>query len=159
MNFDVEKQWVTDAGYKAVCILIHDMHRCGYVGIPKDHPLYGKDYGDNCECLIEPMKKLMNSDEPIDKRGVIPLVCAAGSDKVCMDIFFDVHGSITYCGGLDDYPIKNPDKLWFVGFDCGHSGDGSLSSHAFFGGDIRSMEYVVQECESLARQLFDVSTL
>ncbi len=159
MSFDVERQWKTQAGYDAVCILIHGMHRCGYVGIPKEHPLYGKEYSEHCEVLAEPFKKMLESDEPIGKRGMIPIFCSMGkTDKASMDMFFNVHGSITYCGGADDYPIDNPDKLWFIGFDCGHCNDGQLSGR-FSTGPIRSEQFVVDECESLAKQLFDISTL
>lgn len=160
MSFDVEKQWKTQAGYDAVCILIHDMHRCGYVGVPKEHPLHGKDHSEHCDVLVEPLKELLNSTEPMGKRGVIPFFCMLGNtDKAPMDVFFNVHGSITYCGG-DDYPIDNPHKLWFIGFDCGHDRDGKLGKMARYStGPVRTMEYVVEECESLAKQLHAVATL
>ena len=38
-----EKEWTTRAGLKAA-VIAHDMgHRCGYVGVTKDHPWHGKD--------------------------------------------------------------------------------------------------------------------
>jgi hypothetical protein len=42
----VEKDWTTASGLRAVVIAAQMGHRCGYVGVPKDHPLFGKDYGD-----------------------------------------------------------------------------------------------------------------
>ena len=42
----VEKDWTTASGLRAVVIAAQMGHRCGYVGVPKDHPLFGKDYDD-----------------------------------------------------------------------------------------------------------------
>jgi len=33
------------------------------------------------------------------------------------------HGGITYTGGNSGYPISTPDKIRWIGFDCGHCGD------------------------------------
>ena len=44
MSYEVEKNWVTEAGLRAVCILIKGSHRCGYVHVPEYHPLFGKHY-------------------------------------------------------------------------------------------------------------------
>ncbi len=33
-------------GLKCVVVMQSVAHRCGYVGIPKEHCLYGKGYGD-----------------------------------------------------------------------------------------------------------------
>lgn len=37
------------AGYKCVVVFTRMGHRCGYVGIPKEHPLYGKGYDEHLE--------------------------------------------------------------------------------------------------------------
>ena len=39
----VESEWTCE-GYKCKVICIPYGHRCGYVGINKSHPLYGKTY-------------------------------------------------------------------------------------------------------------------
>ena len=40
-----------------------------------------------------------------------------------MDLYFNVHGSLTYSGDNDGtYPVES--NLWWLGFDCGHYGDG-----------------------------------
>lgn len=49
-----EKRYIVErefehAGYKCVVIFGSIGHRCGYVGIPKNHPLYGKDYSGYLE--------------------------------------------------------------------------------------------------------------
>ena len=41
-----EKEWTTEAGLKATVIATPMGYRCGYVGVPEGHPLYGKHYDD-----------------------------------------------------------------------------------------------------------------
>ena len=41
-----EKEWTTEAGLKAIVIATPMGHRCGYVSVPAEHPLHGKDYND-----------------------------------------------------------------------------------------------------------------
>ena len=36
-------------GYRIVGIFTTNGYRCGYVGLPKGHPLYGKDYEDTLD--------------------------------------------------------------------------------------------------------------
>lgn len=45
----IVEQEFEHAGYK--CVVVFNMMgiRCGYVGIPKNHPLYGKGYSDYLE--------------------------------------------------------------------------------------------------------------
>ena len=126
MNYKnhVENDWTTKAGLRAICILTGMGHRCGYVGIPKGHPLYGVDHHEDSDALREAEERIGND--------------------------FDVHGGITYSGGGNGYPVDG-DEWWF-GFDCAHAGDATGSS--LFPGDIlRTQEYVESECESLAEQL------
>lgn len=93
--------------------------RCGYVGIPKTHPLYGEDYSNYLNIKKEDIK-----DREID--GVFQLInaCLDEDDRITIDAYFRCHGGITYSGGGDNshYPMDN--DLWWFGFDCGHVGDG-----------------------------------
>jgi hypothetical protein len=70
---------------------------CGYVGVPKDHPLFGKTYDD----VYEWTKKT--------------------------DLEIDVHGGLTYsdqCQGKICHMTEDPgDKVWWFGFDCAHAYD------------------------------------
>jgi hypothetical protein len=151
MEHEIEKCWKTKAGFQAVCLMVNlghgYHHRCGYVGIPKDHPLYGVNYGQYTEVLKEAYEKVLQG--PIGKRGIMPIFCHERG--VCTpDIVFDVHGGLTYSSKLDDYPSdwnKNhpEEKLWWYGFDCAHCDDKEDGG--------RSLEYVEAECESLAEQL------
>lgn len=138
-NYIVLADWKTKAGYKAVVIESHMGHNCGYIGIPKFNPLYGKDYDEHCEFLIPFRELIKNMD--IGKRGIIPIFCWDG-EKACMDIIFNVHGGITYSRTNNEYPVKS--KLHWIGFDCAH------------GDDTRNkcdLEYCINECENLAEQL------
>jgi hypothetical protein len=147
MSYTTEKDWVTKAGLRAVCLFVKGSYRCGYVGISKGHPLYGVEYHEHSDALREAMERIGN--DPIGKRGVVPLFCHK-SGECTPDVVFDVHGGITYSGGGDGYPVDG-DEWWF-GFDCAHAGD--ATGYFSFPGDIlRTQEYVESECESLAEQL------
>ena len=47
-RYIVEREF-EHAGYKCVVTFNVMGHRCGYVGIPKNHSLYGKEYSDYLE--------------------------------------------------------------------------------------------------------------
>jgi hypothetical protein len=119
----IEKEWMTEAGYKAK-VIAHPMgHRCGYVTVPETHPHWGKGYDD---------------------------------------VRADVHGGLTYS-----------DKGTF-GFDCAHLEDirdesimsdeyravftsDLLDRITWEGATLKTLEFCVAECESLAKQLKEQS--
>lgn len=158
------------AGYKCVVIFGYAGYRCGYVGIPKEHPLYGKGYHDYLE--------IKKSDiEGREVSGIVPLLGAAldKDERVRIEAYFQCHGGITYSGGWknSDYPIES--DLWWFGFDCAHAGDKAdlkyaiekfpdrkeeymvrLSIESKFQIEydvVRTEEYVAEECKKLAEQL------
>lgn len=54
MSNETEKRYIVErefehVGYKCVVIFGNMAHRCGYVGIPKNHTLYGKNYDYHLE--------------------------------------------------------------------------------------------------------------
>lgn len=157
MSHTIERDWTTAAGLRAVCLLIHGMHRCGYVAVGADHPLHGVDYSAQTTVLPP-----LPDDEPMGKRGIIPLICAGSVEAASQrpDCYFDVHGGLTFSAGGGRYPAEGS-GLWWFGFDCGHAGDGSLNDYivrnGLNDGPVRDEEYVVAECESLARQLAAVA--
>jgi hypothetical protein len=129
-------------------------YRCGYVLIPKGHALFGVDCSDNAPGVAREDV----AEEPIGKRGIIPLVIASRSDGVALDVLFDVHGSLNFAGPRHD------DSEWWLGFDCGHCGDGkdfelmSEQSRKHYAGwpsegPVRTASYVEAECQSLAAQI------
>lgn len=138
-------------------------HRCGYVGIPKDHPLYGVDYSQPHPSL----RRGALDGQPIGERGLIPLLCMdPNAEDARPDCYFDVHGGLTYSGGKD-YPVNTDGSLWWFGFDCAHCDDDVdpdlmdepnrkyYDEHPSFrlGGAIRDLFYVETQCQHLAAQL------
>lgn len=127
--FVIEKDWITEAGLRAVVVVHPAGHRCGYVGLQEGHRHYSKNYDD-------------------------------------LDV--EVHGGLTYGGNKKNYPAVSEGLSWF-GFDCAHLGDARDPSlmkgeykecydkgylHMEFEGDtIKTLDYCIGECESLARQL------
>lgn len=146
MSHEIEKDWVCSAGYRCVVLKMTrcSYHRCGYVGIPEGHLLYGRTYSEDIPELHDKWND--GKGVEIGKRGSIPVVCYASSGKVSMDILFDVHGSVTFSDG-GPYPVASQEGLWWIGFDCNHCDDRD---------NPKSLDYCIQECESLARQLKDV---
>ena len=175
MAYIVEREF-EHAGYKCVVVFQKMGHRCGYVGVPKGSKLYGKRCSDKLDVDMSELE-----GQEIGKRGIIPIFLQAfdGGENVRLDLYFDVHGGITFADGGDgsDYPIKS--DLWWLGFDCGHAGDRidyELSMKIFpekaekykrlmqidrevYGEPeerddvIRSEEYVAEECKRLAEQI------
>lgn len=103
---------------------------CGYVGLPPEHPFYGKNYQD------------IDGDE-----NDIPS-----------------HGGLTYsepCHGTVCHKTETADRLWWLGFDCGHAGDlipgmlkydlPSFNNLTFFQADkYRNQYYVTYVVKELA---------
>ena len=164
MAFNVEVDFITEAGLRAIVIATDMGHRCAYVAVTDKHPLHGRYYSDRIQG-IDP------ATLATDKLGVIPVLIQALSSEsgLSIDVLFNVHGSITYTGG-GQYPVENDENLWWFGFDAGHAGDARdpalmdekqrqlcerLGILGDADGDVRSCDYMMNECERLARQLVD----
>lgn len=164
MAFKVERDFVS-SGLRCVVLGLDMGHRCGYVGVPRGHPLHGVGYHEQAACLSQDMadQATVGKKSPIT---VITSTCSSDGDGIIRrspDVVFDVHGGLTYSGSSDEYPV--PSDLWWFGFDCAHYNDAKdptlmseryLDIERYYGaneGEIRSEAYVVSECESLAKQL------
>lgn len=131
----------------------HSGSWCGYVGVPPEHPLHGKNYNEKIKVTKDTLERPID----IDKVGVINLFCAAMGDEskdgwIDCVLWFDVHGGLTYSG--KGWP--SDDGLWYFGFDCSHYGDLSPRNYGnsvFGDGMYRNHEYVHREVENLAAQL------
>jgi hypothetical protein len=146
MDYQVEKDWITAAGLRAVVII--SRHRCGYVGVAEDSCLFGKSYFKQID---EITTEQANSQELGKKSPILLFTATADGDsensiRRSLDIICDVHGGLTYSSSNApdaDYPVKS--SLHWFGFDCGHYGDTEPGGQA--------LEYCIAECESLATQL------
>jgi hypothetical protein len=89
-----------------------------------------------------------------------------------LDVVIDVHGSLTYSGKSDGYPVSTDADVWWFGFDCGHSGDGKdfslMEERAkdfyrewghYSDGPIRTKDYVESHCRLLSRQLWYINSM
>ena len=103
-------------------------HWCGYVGVPQNSKLNGKDYyyySEN-ELNISKLEEAINN--------------------------ITVHGGLTFAGKL-----KEGDLMHYFGFDCSHLGDlnrlcfdyPDIKPDAIY----RDKSYVIKECKQLAEQL------
>lgn len=132
-------QW-EDPDTKFPCLALRNLigNWCGYVGVPKDHPFYGKNYD---ECSLK--------DSP----------CEEDYCDHCSGSILNVHGGITFNSFCNEgNPIEgichqDPEKVWWIGFDTAHCDDLSPGGFSFKGTIYRSLSYVMLECLSLASQL------
>lgn len=163
MGYIVEKDWITQSELRAVVLIVEvngrKSHRCGYVGVPKESPFYGKGYSEQLDLI---------SQDAVDrttlgkKSPILLLTARVRSDdesnkiRRSLDIACDVHGGLTYADdGKEKYPVES--DLWWFGFDCHHSGDAQIEPDPYWPRDfddvVRDLPYVEAECESLAAQL------
>lgn len=100
---------------------------CGYVGVPPGHKYYGAPY---------------NTADEIRVHGGLTFdgFCQPGPEEK------------TVCHKPDE---GEEDKVWWLGFDCAHSGDYMPASEYTFSrlGTYRDLDYVTKEVSSLAEQL------
>jgi len=66
-----------------------------------------------------------------------------------------VHGGVTFFDTPYWIDSNIEDSNFFVGFDCAHSGDATRYSP--IEGELRSLDYCIEECESLAKQLMSIN--
>lgn len=163
MSYKIESDFYA-SGLRCVVLAVDVGYRCGYVEVNKNHPLFKVGYSQKVEVLDQLWEKA--KEGPIGKRGIIPIFLEACSKDAVKSpqIVFDVHGSLTYSGGGEDFAVKSGG--WWFGFDCAHAGDGkdvSIMSDEYkifyekypnsFGDIVRTKEYVENECRKLAEQL------
>jgi hypothetical protein len=133
----IERMWFTKSGYRAIVVFNQTGHRCGYVEIPRSHPCYEKEYSD---------------------------------------ININVYGGLTFSAYSNEMPYDTTEGFWVLGFDCGHYGDAEdleayerysnmgyipkvqeniscIFDMIFNDGVVRTLDFAVAECESLATQL------
>lgn len=163
-RYIIEKEWVTAVGLNACVVKAQSLnrHRCGYVAVTKDSPLFGVSYHRQIPQITREMVETATLG---NKSPLLVLTASAGADSdACvrrsLDVIINVHGGLTYSSTGDDptYPVASLEgaPLWWFGFDCNHWGD---SKTGIDGG--QTLEYCMQECELMAKQLkeFDNETV
>lgn len=163
-------------GYRCITTFIDLGYRCGYVGVSKEHPLYGKHMDSQVKVT---MNELLKDDKmnKIGNRGVWTLLGFPDDedDQIRLGSYFMVHGGISYADGGKDshHPIDS--DMWWLGFDCGHYGDcpDYKMLEELFGDNetvkhrlkdrwlyeeypVRDLEYVQQECRNLVDQIINL---
>lgn len=165
----VERIWHTPSGLIAAVIMTDLGHRCGYVGVPAGHPLYGAAYSDETLALKPP-----EENTPVGERDALTLLGAAIKGRLTSapEVVFDVHGGVTYAGTLSHLPVKVKESgasLWWFGYDCGHCDDAPAPEHTAWlqqtypglpvmwetwpGRVHRTLDYCIDQCNSLAEQI------
>lgn len=145
-SYIIEKEWISN-GLKCIVVFQKGGYRCGYVEVPQTHPLFGKYYNNYIN----------------------------DSTNVEIKDFFNVHGGITFS---EEFSEQSANHNWFFGFDCAHWNDkfdfdlaekyfpeekilysilknASANSTSEKDCSIKTLDYVVEQCESLAKQLID----
>ncbi len=138
---EADKLQYIDGGTNLPCLIVRSRvggNLCGYVGVPAGHPYYGHEYSE---------------------------------------IDAEVHGGLTFSDrcqpGAEDHSICHipakgeSDDVWWLGFDCAHSGDVSPAMDARLpaslrGGmymEYRTIDYVKLQNAHLAKQLVDPQPL
>mgnify|MGYP007010818712 CR=1 FL=1 len=93
-RYIVENEFDHD-GYKCVVIFGASGYRCGYVGVPKSHPLYGKKYSDY-------LKINKRDIEDREVSGIFPLLSMIlDSDEILVVGKTQNIQSKVICGGSD----------------------------------------------------------
>ena len=89
-------------GFRCVVIMISMGHRCGYVGVSKEHPLFGLDYSDKSNCLRSSDVEDMSIENASVGQLLAGLSGEYNEEYVTPEMYFNVHGGITYAGGSSE---------------------------------------------------------
>lgn len=123
-------QW-QDEETQLPCLAVRNPHSgawCGYVGISKQHALYGVNYQNAPNFEVHGGLTFSNFCSPEESE----------ESRIC---------HIPSPG--------EPDHVWWFGFDCNHCDDFAPGYRmmSFRSGTYRTLSYVKAECRSLAKQL------
>jgi hypothetical protein len=153
-----DEEWVDAATGYECRIRRNDLTYClcGYVAVPQGHVIHGLDCSDKLPDVLTGAESDVRQ-QAVGKRGVIDILCWAASGEMHVGMLFNVHGSLTWSGPMND----DKEKRWWLGFDCAHAGDlspgrsGLLKRMPFSRPHevYRTFAYTKSEVESLAKKL------
>jgi hypothetical protein len=151
---------------------------CGYVGVAPGHPLHGKEY-DSADVDVHGGLTFAHGCAEIsrekwekwrerqyarrDEAKKYPIGDAARDLKEWAKELEDYDAWVVRATSRYICHVAasgEPDPVWWLGFDCAHSGDlsPSYAKRYSYGEDIyRPISYVERECTSLARQIASVA--
>ena len=125
-----KRQWL-DVATGLPCLIVRNQMGalCGYVGVSPGHQCHGKPYH---EVDVQVHGGLTFADR-----------CNPGEDVAL---------GICHLTELGD-----ADPVWWLGFDCSHSGDLTPTFNHDMRGVVfyRNIKYVTRQCEQLAKQLME----
>ena len=126
-----KKQW-QDQTTKLPCLIVRGPFGalCGYVGVTKDHPAFGTNWEDNLPLSMHGGQTFGSLCVPDNKEHDICHVVEPGEE----------------------------DHVWWIGFDCAHSGDfcpasGKEGIFLKYNSTYKNWQYVENEVTQLAAQL------
>lgn len=167
-----KRQWQTAAGLPGLVVRNQFGALCGYVGVPRTHPLHSVDYNAESTALDAALER--RKEQPIGEVPAMSVLAAmlfGVEPKATPETVFQVHGGLTFSDGCQPNGICHEpdagedDRVWWFGFDCGHCDDLCPGMDARFPSLLlddgrrayRDIAYVTAEVESLARQLVAVA--
>ena len=129
-------------------------HLCGYLGIPPMHPWYGHHY-DDLDVDVHgglTFGAASRYGHPATVAWLAKREAAATGPS-----FYTRRLALEqeHAGQATNYPIETEMDIWWLGFDCAHSGDASRPGSGYQsigGGVFRDESYVRGELADFARQ-------
>lgn len=127
---------------------------CGYVGVARSHPYFGKDGNDRV--AVNRSLILIKDQSPI---SIFVEAMQEDDGMVALDILLDCPGGITWA--RDKVPWGGLSNWWYFGFDCNHYNDLSprdiiqemVEGESWRTGTYRTFEFVLRATRNLAEQL------
>ncbi len=133
--------WQTEPDFRSWCAhgLACIMNRppmhgawCGYVGVPPDHPWYGKKYSEidsdtechggltYCSAACDPLRFLPELLHP-NEAGFLAALRADPEDRTALLVYADWLRE--HDREDEEQLLRRRDELWYYGFDCNHAND------------------------------------
>ncbi|MGE5512362.1 MAG: hypothetical protein ACM31O_14035 [Bacteroidota bacterium] len=165
-----KRQWV-DKATGLPCLIVRNSlgALCGYVGVSKSHPAYGKDYFDvdvrvhggltfARQCAPKPTREMWEEWRRMSRETAqahprshrAHALAKLTRELDDYDAFLAWVEASSVCHKVEP---GEDDDVWWLGFDCGHVDDLCPSDRYVQTGAYRDFAYVTAQVRSLAAQL------